>query len=363
MSSRGKFSAYSPQASSSGMGGGCIAAIVIGCIAVVCAIVVIVLYATNGKTNTLVVENIPARDVPIVTSLAQNYRADRQPVVIKPQAPATSLAQTSALPAAIHAVAQAPSYNPLKPPAASAPAPSHSPIPLPQSLARNDTFGSVKGIQDAVAVANSSSRFADATNKIIERVSTPVTHEDVAGFNNSKLHSLIHDAKGSTLANKAMRQENWNTAFDNSDTSLAALGDEEGHEKLNKALKITASPRFFESEAESHVRNRESLLATMRLQGKVDPSAEEVLAVAPVTSISHAAIKKRIMAATDRDMIVTTPLRFTYLPQVPRPGPPPPLAVISPLALESGSITPGQENYMIQNSCGGGITQSRMEGY
>lgn len=330
----------------SGMSAGCITAIVFGCLAVVFAIIVIVLYAVNNKTDTLVIEQVPAmlaQKPAVQAQVPVNYRTDRETVVVKPHEQHTSqLAHTPA-----HHAAGNPYHTQ---------APSAAPV-IPAPMMRKDHM-SIEGMQDAMAVAQHSAKYADLANKVIARETAPPQPEDVATFNSGRLHHMVQTVGGNTLQHhtkSASIKQTGNLHSDFHDSDFSKLGDDESHDKLNKALTISAPQRFFEDEATAHANKKHHLMKHLRTQGKVDPSAEEVLALAPHHVVTKDAVKKMMSAqgAVDRSVIFSGPIPQVAewsagIVRAPQPMPP-----VGPLATDG--IVPMNkylEDYLINQQCG-----------
>jgi hypothetical protein len=177
------------------------------------------------------------------------------------------------------------------------------------------------------------------------------------------LPPLIQQTTGGTMAHSMktnMKVAALQTAFDDGDL---AMYDPEGAAQLDKALSLTGLPETFRMDDVAYeARKNAEILRTLELTGAADPSLEQVLASGTPFLATQSLLKRAVDAqgAIDRMGIIATPQRFLYSNPGYRQATPAP--TMSPVVTE-GTITPGQEYYLMQTGCfGGNCVQSGLYG-
>ncbi len=135
------------------------------------------------------------------------------------------------------------------------------------------------------------------------------------------------------------------------ETDLRAL-DPETADEVDKALSLTAVPLTWnmDEKAQADYKNRE-LMKQMLLQGAVDPSVEDIMALS-APYVGTAEMVRRSLAAQrslERSVINQPPMRFLYQSLTPRL--PVPKPALSPFVAEFNQITPGLEYIMTETDC------------
>lgn len=355
----------SPAVESTKMSGGCIAAIVFAVAAVIAAIVVIVLYAVNNKSKTVIVENISVNPTkkPVTTQLAHVSDTDRPRKVIRPQAPADFMP-------AQPRYAQAPVPVPVVPaPAAPLPVPvvpaPAAPLPVPVVPAPAAP-GYLENLHQAVKTADASAYYANATNQVLGGTTVKTDPAEVHAFVQPRLPAMVQNVEGGSLlfgANSAIKSTGTlDASFHDSDIGQF---DPEGGRNIDAALALTGTPaRWASTPAEEHLNRKAALLNTLRLNGKVDASVEEVLSVGPQTI----ATKNMVLAAAtaqynlDRNVVNRTPMRQLYATPLIGVRQAVPMPILGATDIEYNK-PPGLEIYQTQISCEGSGKPVNLEGY
>lgn len=133
-----------------------------------------------------------------------------------------------------------------------------------------------------------------------------------------KLAPLLVTPTGDTMAHMSQTSirntGSLDTAFHDSTDHMSKF-DPQGADTLNKALALTGTPSSFHyDDAAAAAYKRTQMVQSMMLAGKVDPTAEEVLAAASPFTATAAKIKQAVLAqgSIDRETVIATPLRNLY---------------------------------------------------
>jgi hypothetical protein len=129
--------------------------------------------------------------------------------------------------------------------------------------------------------------------------------------------------------------------------------DKETSDTLDKSLSLSGTPgTFFNTEAEDAQRKAQSIVDNMMLNATSDPSVEQMMGASSVFNATSLQIQRSIAArsAVDREMIISTPLRFMWQPPLYRPAVPMPTVG----AVLQNDVTPGLAFYLQSIACGEG---------
>jgi hypothetical protein len=158
-----------------------------------------------------------------------------------------------------------------------------------------------------------------------------------------------------------VRHQSMHNSF--GETDLRAL-DPETADEVDKALSLSAVPMTWtmDEKTQNEYKNRE-LMKQMLLQGAVDPSVEDIMALS-APYVGTAETVRRALAAQrsmDRSVINQPPMRFLYQSLTPRL--PVPKPALSPFVAEFNQITPGLEYLMTEMDCANSNAPLRQEPY
>ena len=129
--------------------------------------------------------------------------------------------------------------------------------------------------------------------------------------------------------------------------------DKETSDTLDKSLSLSGTPgTFFNTEAEDAQRKAQSIVDNMMLNATSDPSVEQMMGASSVFNATSLQIQRSIAArsAVDREMIISTPLRFMWQPPLYRPAVPMPTVGV----VLQNDVTPGLAFYLQSIACGEG---------
>jgi hypothetical protein len=184
------------------------------------------------------------------------------------------------------------------------------------------------------------------------------------GDQSGTLPPMIADLPGTRNAYGDMtivRHQSMKNSF--GETDLRSL-DPETADEVDKALSLSAVPMTWsmDEKTQNEYKNRE-LMKQMLLQGAVDPSVEDIMALSAPYVGTAETVRRALSAqrSMDRSVINQPPMRFLYQSLTPRL--PVPKPALSPFVAEFNQITPGLEYLMTEMDCANSNAPVRQEPY